>query len=635
MMERVPKAFGWHSKGSVLLASVAVLLASALTACGAGGEAGSAPPVACTSGCAPDYLTAADVEQILAQTVVAAQARGAHATVAVTDRVGNVLGVYSMAGASATFKIDGGRNIVGGLEGVDVLPSTFAAISKAITGAYLSSAGHAFSSRTASQIIQDNFNPKEANQPSGPLFGVQFSQLPCSDISTRLADADLGPKRSPLGLSADPGGLPLYRNGRVVGGIGVIADGVYGLDLDIADVDDDLDETLASAGSAGFRAPEALRANRVTADGRSLRYQDVADPAAGPQVASLAGLPGAVVPVPGYFSGTVRAGVAHGSAQSGVRADTGVFAALQGQIWVDAANANRYPPIAGTDGLMTAAEVQQILVSAMQVANAARAQIRVPAGQAARVTVSVVDTQGAVLGLVGSADAPVFGMDVALQKARSAAFMSAPTAAAQLQALPDANYLAPPAQSGMAHYVTALRTLEGNASALADGTAFSTRAVGNLARPFFPDGISAAGTGPLSKSVSQWSPFSTGLQLDLVYNAIVAAAGGSLAQGCTGLAALKNGLQVFPGGIPIYRTAAGVSQLVGAIGVSGDGVDQDDMVAFLGLNRAAALLGTGIGQAPARLRADTVRVTGGQLRYVQCPQTPFINSSEQNVCAGL
>ena len=34
--------------------------------------------------------------------------------------------------------------------------------------------------------------------------------------------ADAGPKRSPLGLSADPGGLPLYRGGTPIGGIGVI-----------------------------------------------------------------------------------------------------------------------------------------------------------------------------------------------------------------------------------------------------------------------------------------------------------------------------------------------------------------------------------------------------------------------------
>jgi hypothetical protein len=87
--------------------------------------------------------------------------------------------------------------------------------------------------------------------------------------------------------------------------------------------------------------------------------------------------------------------------------------------------------------------------------------------------------------------------------------------------------------------------------------------------------------------------------------------------------------------VPVYRTVGGVTTLVGAIGVSGDGVDQDDMIAFLGLTQAGAALGTGIGQAPSALRADTLSLTGGQLRYVQCPQAPFNNSTEQNVCAGF
>ena len=45
----------------------------------------------------------------------------------------------------------------------------------------------------------------------------------------------------------------------------------------------------------------------------------------------------------------------------------------------------------------------------------------------------------------------------------------------------------------------------------------------------------------------------------------------------------QNGLQIFAGGVPIFRGQT----VVGAIGVSGDGIDQDDMVAFLGLDRAA------------------------------------------------
>ncbi len=623
------------------LALVAAM--AGLSACGGGGDSttlATATPIDCGANCAADALSVADVERVLSQTIVAAQARGQRATVAVTDRVGNVLAVYAMTGAAGTFRIDGGRGVSGGLEQVSVLPSAFAAISKALTGAYLSSAGNAFSSRTAGHIVQENFNPREANQPSGPLFGVQFSQLSCSDLMRRdTTDAALGPKRSPLGLSADPGGMPLYKNGRVVGGIGVIADAVYGLDLDIADLDADVDETLAVAGSSGFTAPVGIRANRITADGRSLRYADAADIGTSP--VPLAGLPGALVPVAGYFPGAVRAGAALGVASSGIRADTGVFADLGAYVLVDAANTNVYPVLPGTDGGLTAADVQQTLRSALSVANRTRAQIRQPAGQPAQVTITVVDSTGAVLGLVRTPDAPVFGTDVALQKARSAAFMSNPAAGALLQALPPANYLAPAATSSIAAYVTALRSFVldplalGNTAALT--TAYSTRAIGTLSRPFFPDGVSAAGPGPLSKPYAQWSPFSTGLQLDLAHDAIVAAAAlGSTAVGCAGptLPQLRNGLQIFAGGIPIYGRIGGVPQVVGAIGVSGDGVDQDDMIAFLGLSNAAAILGGGLGQAPPAMRSDTLSLAGGQLRYVQCPQTPFNGSAEQNVCAG-
>src|SRR3712207_4765226 len=130
------------------------------------------------------------------------------------------------------------------LQGVDVPGAVAGAIAKAITGAYLSSGGNAFSTRTASMIVQEHFPPSAATRglESGPLFGVQFSQLPCSDLSQRFAGiagagAFIGPKRSPLGLAADPGGLPLYKNGVVVGGVGIMADGVYSFDPEIQDVE--------------------------------------------------------------------------------------------------------------------------------------------------------------------------------------------------------------------------------------------------------------------------------------------------------------------------------------------------------------------------------------------------------------
>ena len=250
---------------------IALMMAVTLTGCGGGAGGDGGPTVAaaaaapgCSGGCSaatPTALTIAEVNRILSQAVQEAQARGALGTIAVVDRSGNVLAVFQMTGAAAMFTISGGRGVAGGLEGVSIVRSEYAAISKAITGAYLSSEGNAFSTRTASQIVQENFNPGEIGSPGGPLFGVQFSSLSCSDVVA--TGVTPGPKPSPLGLAADAGGLPLYKNGIVVGGIGVIADGLYGLDLNVGDIDQDLDELIAVAGARGFDAPANRRADRI------------------------------------------------------------------------------------------------------------------------------------------------------------------------------------------------------------------------------------------------------------------------------------------------------------------------------------------------------------------------------------
>lgn len=620
---------------------VAVLLAAILASCGGddGGDGGStlnAP--GCTGGCAaanPTALTVAEVNRILSQAVQEAQARGTPGTIAVVDRSGNVLGVFQMTGAPATFTISGGRGVVGGLEGLSIVTSGYAAIAKAITGAYLSSEGNAFTTRTANQIVQENFNPGEIGSPGGPLFGVQFSSLSCSDVVNLGAGAN-GPKPSPLGLAADPGGLPLYKNGIVVGGIGVMADGVYGLDLNINDTDQNPDELIAVAGARGFDAPVNRRADHITADGRTFRYVDseaiVSNPAAAPAVPAG----GALIAVPAYKpAAAVTAGVAFSTAASGFRLDTTTpaFAGLGAYVLDNGAGVNRFPPIAGTDGLLTAAETTRILAEAIKIANRARAQIRVPLGLAAQVTVSVVDTNAAILGVIRTPDAPVFGTDVAIQKARTALLFSQPTAAATLNAVVLAQTGVPPllAAPAISSYVTAMQALI--PGALTNGIAYSNRAVGNLARPFLPDGINGAGNGPLSKPYAQWSPFSVGFQLDLVRDKIV----GNILAGtntgpCSAVPAVTNGIQIFPGSVPIYRGAT----LVGAIGISGDGIDQDDMVAFLGLANAGTILGTGIANSPAANRADTIGgIPGGQLRYVNCPFAPFLDTTSTNVCNGI
>jgi uncharacterized protein GlcG (DUF336 family) len=681
-----------------------------LGACSGGGSAVSsagagATGINCTGSCfqTSTSLTVPDVETIIAQAVAEAKARGVNATIAVVDRVGNVLAVYRMGPPTGTngipavpevlisSSVDASNNplLHSGLDGIR-LPSPVlatahlddqAAIAKAVTGAYLSSEGNAFSTRTASQIIQEHFNVGEAHQPSGPLFGVQFSQLSCSDFIRQASGSPagsapgVGPQSSPLGLSADPGGFPLYKSGTPVGGVGVIADGLYSADKDITAADaNSNDEAIAFAGSFSYAAPVNRRADQITVNGVTLRFSDVdatnlkSTPTTAPAFSAL-GAVGALIAVIGYADGTVHAGTAYGQPASGVRADTsGDFPNLSAYVFVDPANASRYPSMGGTDGAnaLTRPEVVQILSSALATANEARAQIRLPLGVPAQVTISVVDTLGVALGMVRSPDAPLFGADVSLQKARAAAFFSSNKAGAFLQGLPDAEYLNTDANGfpiivngaptftaiPLGQYVAAAQSFLSRPTALEDGgIAFSDRALGNLARPFYPDGIEGSPNGPFSKPFSEWSVFSTGLQLDLANNAIlqhalyVATDGGfpDTVPGCAGAptpgaapahvtgAQLANGLQIFPGSVPIYRGAT----LVGAIGVSGDGVDQDDMVAFLGLQRALNALGGRLTQAPASMRADTLVPQGTRLQYVQCPQAPLLNSTQENVCAGF
>jgi len=592
-------------------------------------------------------LSAAEVQQIIAQGVAEARARNLPATLAVVDRVGNVLAVFSMTGADQRLQVPRGLNgSTHDLQGIDVPGAVAGAIAKAITGAYLSSSGNAFSTRTASMIVQEHFPPSRIARglESGPLFGVQFSQLPCSDLAARFTGAGqpgglIGPKRSPLGLSADPGGFPLYKDGVVVGGIGVMADGIYGFDPEIQDIDQDREEFVAVAASTGFAAPEEIRAERTSVDGTALRFSDAAprdlasNPASAATFATINGSQGALISVRGYFdsAGGVLAGRAYGSEESGVRASTRAeFSNPDAFVLSNGSGAARYPIRAATDGGLTAAEVTGLLEEAFKVLSAARAQIRRPLDSRMQASISVVDTSGAVLGIVRSPDAPIFGIDVSLQKARSAAFFSSAQAASVLAANPDPD---------VAGFAAASRAFFGDELAFTGRFAFSDRAIGNISRPYFPDGELGRPPGPLSRPVAEFNPFSTGLQSALVeadvrtHVGFILGANEDVPQRCTATPRLANGLQIFPGSVPIYRG----SQLVGAIGVSGDGIDQDDMVSFLGTHQAGARLG-GFGNADPAIRSDRIEIKVGdgqaRLRWVGCPFAPFLGSTEQNVCQG-
>src|SRR2546428_1740549 len=171
-----------------------------------------------------------DVATILAQALTRANqivssgaATNANPVVAVVDREGFVLGVRSLYTNANAF---------------DVLD----AITKAGTAAFLSSDQNAFSSRTAGFIVGQHFPPGIRNRPPGPLVGVNFSNMSFSDVNrfkdphtydpaafghggTNGAAITTNDLAALSGLAGSPGGVPLYKNGKLVGGVGAAVTG--------------------------------------------------------------------------------------------------------------------------------------------------------------------------------------------------------------------------------------------------------------------------------------------------------------------------------------------------------------------------------------------------------------------------
>jgi uncharacterized protein GlcG (DUF336 family) len=523
-------------------------------------------------------LTTDEVKTIISQAVSAAAAINQKVTVAVTDREGNVLGLFAMTGAAANMQIRGGGPqqtpdpltglVPVGLEGTR-LPAALGAISKAGTAALFSTGGNAFNSRTASFIIQQHFPPGVSFQSSGPLYGVQYSSLPCSDIKI---------PGLPLGLSGDPGSMPIYKNGVAQGGVGIEGDGVYGIDPNPADFDLPFEEVVAVSAVRGFETPPLIRADNILVNGIRLPFVNASRVLSPPTIA-FGSLPGVEDPM---FP--IRA------------AQTSAFTSVTVGGISGEADPRFFPfvssSVPGANSL-TASDVDLIISHAAQQADITRAAIRQPLGSNARVSIAVVDTTGRVLGLFRQRDAPVFGFDVSVQKARTAAFYSSPTAAAVLRAAGLGSYVDRAAADGL--------RLDGS-------VAFTDRAGGFLHRPFFPDGIDNTAAGPFSTELAQWSVFNVGFQLDLIKTNLQAALGGASVP-CTSIPALPNGIQIFPGSVPLYKNGV----LVGGIGISGDGVDQDDIISAAGGNGFSP---------PTAMRSDQVFVRGVRLPFLKFPRSP-------------
>lgn len=209
---------------------------------------------------------------------------------------------------------------------------------------------------------------------------------------------------------------------------------------------------------------------------------------------------------------------------------------------------------------MSTADVTGIIQNAIATANLTRAAIRLPEGSRAKMVISVADLDGNILGLYRMTDSTVFSIDVAITKARNVVYFSGPNRDP--------------------------RDLPGVPAA----TAVTNRTIGFGAQIYFPSGIWNTQPGPF-------------------YPMYLEDIASPCTQGHQPPNPNQSGIVFFPGSTPLYRNG----QLIGGLGVSGDGVDQDDFVT------SGAALGF---DAPFDIRADQVFSRGVRLPFWNFPRNP-------------
>lgn len=511
------------------------------------------PQLCSDGGAAYASLDIAEVEAIVR--AAAASLDADTMTIAVVDRAGRPLALYRKPSADPA--------------------NDDLAVGVARTAAFFSHNMAPLSSRTVRFISGTHFPPGITNTGSGALYGIENTNRGC-DFNVVFNTNQCIPRARRVTTNAPC--TPFDTRGC---GTGIVTGKVFPNDADTSAVN--------AGGIPLYRILDLSRANRgEVANGQLLGAIGVVGVPGDPQRSEFAAMTGAfaalasaVVPVPRYplpspgnvfidgirlpFLGPeLRLDFNSDGLPTGVRRLQGTQSGSDnGTFVIKAAAGGCTPsgylvgPSAGAN--LTVSDVDAIVQRAIAQSKRTRAAIRLPMNSYARMVIAVADHEGTILALYRMPDATVFSIDVAVAKARNVVWFSSSS------------------DLGL-----------GNA-------AVSNRTIGFGAQPLFPPGIDSAvfdpGPGPWFASV---------FQRDLA---------NSCSQGSQPANRNQNGVVFFAGSSPLYRNRT----LIGGLGVSGDGIEQDDYVTV-----AAA----GEFLPPQDLWADQQKVEGVRLPMFKFPRQP-------------
>jgi len=509
-----------------LFSNLAAMMLTSLLLLSCGGGSSSSPAATSVQGNASaSPLSASQVNTVVQN---AMQSVNSPMIVAVVDRPGNILAIARTPGVPSTATATGNFG--------QTVSAEELAVGLARTAAFFSNDQAPLSSRTVRFISGIHFPPGVANTANADLYGIENTNRGCTLSTNFLPGQAVPPARSINGTSpglgiitgkaddfdsqpfaVNPGGIPIFNPG-AVGGVGVVS--MVGRP--------DIAEFAAFSGSN----------NSMFLPIKSLPP---------PGMVVIAG-----IEVPFANQTTQPAGTSPASGSVVPAYDVAPIDAV--------APPEEYLVGPNAGSVLTASQVNSIIMNAVATAKVTRAVIRLPEGQRTHMSIAVSDLDGTLLGLYRMHDGTVFSIDVAASKARNVVWFSSAAGSADLPGVPS-------------------------------GTAVTNRTVSFGAQPFFPPGINGSAPGPFFGLYERdtANPCTQGSQTPKGVN--------------------QSGVVFFPGSTPLYVNGT----MVGGLGVSGDGVDQDDFVTNGGAQGF---------EAPAAIRADQVVIRNVRLPYFKFPRNP-------------